>query len=281
MEPQGKQIFRRIQFLDPNDSAKQIQSATLRWEGLLQPKKPQIWYGIEWDNFNRGKHDGKFKNFQLFHSFFTSENSSFIKKEVLEAGLVDTAKTSVNENSEVENVFDQFFISLRDLYPDFFTDGDRDFKLDEINIGGKIVENTGINYRVKKLTAITLRNCQIVLNSGSFYQKLPETLDTDWTSSVQSLDLSLNFVQSLENLDIILNSFLPKLVNLELSGNQINFEELEGLNEFLLLKNLECLKLNVTNLTFANLNTLIGLLPNLRKNSLKFFILFSNFQNLS
>ena len=257
--PLGSKQFKRITLL--NSTTNLHESATIRWQGRLQPSKDTVWVGLEYDDECKGKHSGLFKNFQLFNTFFSREGGSFMKDEVLKNKIIE------NESNFTRTT--TFYQSLRANYPDFFTDGERDFKLDYINIGGKEVENVGIKYKVKKLNSITLRNEMIYLSDleENKILKIPDTLDLEWLKSVSNLDLSMNFVNSLEHLDGIIFSILPNLRWLSLSGNDIDFSKLclPKHCHFPSFSKLTDLHLNSTNISFTDLDRLITFLPNIKK----------------
>ena len=279
-QPQGNNTFQRILF--HHQKTRKLQSATIRWKGKLDPGKETIYYGIEYDNENEGKHNGKYKDFQLFHTYFSGSNGSFLKEKVLLENIIEPENYESKlptKSSDPTN----FFTNLRENYPDFFSDGNHDFDLDHIVFDGKKVENVGIGYRKKKLPSITLRNC--LINFGpklpadddddddgnkSIEKFIPETLDLEWLKSVEVIDLSLNLINNLVFLLKLFDRILPKLKHLKISGNSIDFELLESnllkLNDNLSITNrIEELSMNSTNMKTKNLVQICQLFPNLKK----------------
>ncbi|OHT09887.1 CAP-Gly domain containing protein [Tritrichomonas foetus] len=78
-----------IDFLMYRIRAADGSAATVRWEGILQDAKGNDgeWLGVEWDNPERGKHNGEYKGQKLFE--VTKPNSgSFVRKAAAKKGLV-------------------------------------------------------------------------------------------------------------------------------------------------------------------------------------------------
>ena len=113
-------------------------TATIKWRGRLTVKNPDTWLGIEFDDEYTGTHNGTFRDKRIFHTFYRSESGSFMKQ----------AKFDELEAAETTGIFEP----LKENYPDFFTDGAREYKMDEFEFGGgKKLEAVGIGYRVKRL----------------------------------------------------------------------------------------------------------------------------------
>ena len=47
---------------------------TIKYVGLVEDAGSELWYGIEWDDPSRGKHDGTVKGKRYFHARYTSKN---------------------------------------------------------------------------------------------------------------------------------------------------------------------------------------------------------------
>ena len=62
--------------------------ATVRWEGLLSDSKgnESKYLGVEWDNPERGKHNGEYKGKQLF-KVEKPNSGSFLREPTVKKGL--------------------------------------------------------------------------------------------------------------------------------------------------------------------------------------------------
>jgi len=182
---------------------------TIRWQGRLTEKNKDVWYGVEFDDDLSGTHNGSFREQRFFNTFYRGESGSFMKKlkvdELIEKGGVS---------------FVGVFEAMQENYPDFFTDGDRNYQMDTVQFGNKTVESVGIGYRKKMLHAINFRNC--MLDGRDF--EIPETFDSKWASSVKEIDLSQNMITNFEFVDDVIGKLFPKVWGLNLTGNYFDLD---------------------------------------------------------
>jgi len=226
------------------DNAGNLNSASIRWRGKLG-NNPSTWLGLEYDNEEKGKHSGVFKGEQKFQTYFSDESGSFMKQEALEKMKTLPRKTILE--------------ALREDYPDFFTDGDREFELEKIDMGGRIVESVGIGYRKKKLKVVGLQH-KHVTDVDDFVKKA-EKWDYDWAESVKEVNLSQNFIRDVKRTVELIKKLFKNVNVLSLDGNPLDFESFRGadMSDFIEIR------LNSTGVTLKNLETVLGVCSNLKE----------------
>lgn len=164
---------------------------TVRYLGAL-PGQDGVWLGVEWDDPERGKHDGQYKGKRLFNTLSSSPIcASFIRA------------------SRVADEPRSFLQALRFKYAD---DGHERTRLEadgSIEISGKVVEEVGFE-RIRKQQAL-LQELKIVLLDGlriqgvsgeTEFEKVQDEIAKTCPSIVE-LDMSRNLFEHWEDVALI------------------------------------------------------------------------------
>ncbi len=161
---------------------------TVRYSGPL-PDQDRVWLGVEWDEPDRGKHDGQYKGQRLFETLSSSPNcASFIRA------------------TRVAGQPRSFLQALRYKYAE---DGLERTTVDaagSIEISGKMVEEVGFE-RIRRQQAV-LHDLKIVLLDGLRIrgpgpQAEVERLQDEIASTcpnITELDLSRNLFEHWEDI---------------------------------------------------------------------------------
>lgn len=130
---------------------------TVRYHGIL-PGTKGVWLGVEWDDVDRGKHDGSFQGTKYFHclssvptagSFIRPSRSSDPPRSFLDALRFKYAAADISQSLlTVSNASSGNSISNGNV----------------IEISGKVVEEVGFE-RIRQQQAV-LQNLRIVLLDG-------------------------------------------------------------------------------------------------------------------
>ncbi|ESN97125.1 hypothetical protein HELRODRAFT_193366 [Helobdella robusta] len=195
------EINQRIQSIEGDDIG------TIKYVGPL-PNTTGLWLGIDWDNEERGKHDGTFSG-QRFFVTRTSKSGSFLRptKCATPISLMDAIREKyVVENERVDGESEN-------------DEQKKDDGVQSINeIGSKNVYFVGCSKiereqsSLKDLKSISLRKHAI-----SRCCSANQTLDT--LGSLVELSLADNLFTDWSEIQKIVNS-LPKLESLNLKGNR-------------------------------------------------------------
>ncbi|XP_036133346.1 tubulin-specific chaperone E [Molossus molossus] len=171
--------------------------ATVRFYGTVPPVAG-LWLGVEWDNPERGKHDGRHEGTVYFKCSHPT-GGSFIRPSKVSFGV-------------------DFLTALRNRYED----GPEECgKKEIVTIGKKPVETIGFDSVIKKqsqlseLRNISLRNCAVSCagDKGSIATACP---------NIRVLNLSQNLLSAWEEVTDIADQ-LRHLEVLDLSENKLGF----------------------------------------------------------
>ncbi|XP_007936661.1 tubulin-specific chaperone E [Orycteropus afer afer] len=173
--------------------------ATVRFSGIVPPTEG-LWLGVEWDNPERGKHDGSHEGTVYFECRHPT-GGSFIRPHKVNFGV-------------------DFLTAVKNRY--VLEDGpDEDRKEQIITIGNKPVEAIGFDSIIKqqsqlsKLQEVSLRNCAV--NCAGEKGIIAETCP-----NIRRVDLSRNLLSSWDEVIRIADQ-LKHMDVLILSENKLQF----------------------------------------------------------
>ncbi|XP_048656344.1 tubulin-specific chaperone E isoform X1 [Marmota marmota marmota] len=200
--------------------------ATVRFSGVVPPVAG-LWLGVEWDNPERGKHDGSHEGIVYFKCRHPT-GGSFIRPNKVNFGV-------------------DFLTAVKNRYA--LEDGPDDHGKEQIiTIGKKPVETIGFDSVIKQqshlnnLQEISLRNCAVSCagEKGGIARTCP---------NITRVDVSKNLLSSWDEVIRIADQ-LKNLVVLDLSENKLQFPSgspvLTGT-----FSTLKVLVLNQTGITWA------------------------------
>ncbi|CAI9177426.1 unnamed protein product [Rangifer tarandus platyrhynchus] len=173
--------------------------ATVRFSGIVPPVAG-LWLGVEWDNPERGKHDGSHEGTVYFKCRHPT-GGSFIRPNKVNFGV-------------------DFLTAIKNRY--VLEDEPKEEETEQIVIiGNKPVETIGFDSVIKqqsqlsKLQDVSLRNCAVngAGDKGGIAKACP---------NIRSIDLSKNLLSSWEEVIDIANQ-LKHLEVLNLSENKLTF----------------------------------------------------------
>ncbi|ENN77099.1 hypothetical protein D910_10209 [Dendroctonus ponderosae] len=180
---------------------------TVRFVGLL-PEHAGQWYGIEWDNPSRGKHNGTVNGVQFFQTGHPTAGS-FVRREKLNFGrtLIEAIAAQYgNEESDIaKRIHEQQIISLQ-----------RSINAPFIEFVGfdKVSSKQGKFESLKMISA----RAQHVSSLGD-----PSQLNTLF-QNIQQLDLSKNLLNSWQTVFDVCRQ-LDQLFWLNVNANLLTFPE--------------------------------------------------------
>ncbi|KAM5235043.1 tubulin-specific chaperone E [Ctenodactylus gundi] len=176
--------------------------ATVRFSGTVPPVEG-LWLGVEWDNPERGRHDGSHHGTVYFECRHPT-GGSFVRPNKVNFGV-------------------DFITAVKNLYG--VEDGSwDDSKQDPVTFGAKRVETVGFDSLVKqqsqlnKLHKVTLRNCAVSCagEPGAIASLCPNIREVDLLKNLlSSWDEVIQIAEELEHLEM-----------LNLSGNRMKFPSL-------------------------------------------------------
>ncbi|KAM9212525.1 tubulin-specific chaperone E isoform 1-T2 [Dugong dugon] len=172
--------------------------ATVCFSGVVPPTAG-LWLGVEWDNPERGKHDGSHEGTVYFKCRHTT-GGSFIRPNKVNFGV-------------------DFLTAVKNRY--VLEDGPEEDRKEQIIIGKKLVETVGFDSIIKqqsqlsKLQEVSLRNCAV--NGAGGKGGIAETCP-----NIRKLDLSRNLLSSWDEVILIADQ-LKHLDVLNLSENKLQF----------------------------------------------------------
>ncbi|XP_019507363.1 PREDICTED: tubulin-specific chaperone E isoform X1 [Hipposideros armiger] len=173
--------------------------ATVRFYGIVPPVAG-LWLGVEWDNPERGKHDGSHEGTVYFKCRHPT-GGSFVRPNKVNFGV-------------------DFLTAIKNRY--VLEDGpEEDGKEQIVTIGNKLVETIGFDSVIKqqsqlsKLQDISLRNCAVNCagDKGGIAKACP---------NIRNVDLSRNLLSSWDEVTDIADQ-LAHLEVLNLSENKLRF----------------------------------------------------------
>ncbi|KAK3533705.1 hypothetical protein QTP70_023976 [Hemibagrus guttatus] len=187
----------RIQEQDQDAVGRRVlcdgERATVRYIGTVPPTTG-LWLGVEWDNPERGKHDGSYEGVQYFACSHPT-GGSFVRAKKVNFGVDFLSAVKLRYEMELDEAIGE-----------------------EVKISTKTVNLVGFEsilekQRMENLTEIALINCEV---SGPG----PVNEIRKHTPNVVSLDLSGNLLSSWEVVAAITEQ-LDKLQELCLSQNRL------------------------------------------------------------
>ncbi|XP_037546358.1 tubulin-specific chaperone E [Nematolebias whitei] len=163
--------------------------ATVRYVGPVPPT-PGLWLGVEWDNAERGKHDGSHGGVQYF-TCRHPKGGSFVRPAKASFGV-------------------DFLTALQRTY-EFNTE---EVLSEEITVSSKKLEWLAVEARRFESLPAVMLNCQEVNGPGAPGEIRKTTPNVRW------LDLSGSLLSSWEEVSSITEQ-LEKLEGLQLSNNRL------------------------------------------------------------
>nr|XP_019602536.1 PREDICTED: tubulin-specific chaperone E isoform X1 [Rhinolophus sinicus] len=198
--------------------------ATVRFYGIVPPVAG-LWLGVEWDNPERGKHDGSHEGTVYFKCRHPT-GGSFVRPNKVNFGV-------------------DFLTAIKKRY--VLEDGPEEVGKEQIvTIGNKPVETIGFDSIIKqqsqlsKLQEISLRNCAVSCagDKGAIAKACP---------NIRNVDVSRNLLSSWDEVTDIADQ-LTHLEVLNLSENKLRFpsDSLSPTGRFTTLKVLVLSRTGVT-----------------------------------
>nr|XP_034805250.2 tubulin-specific chaperone E isoform X1 [Pan paniscus]XP_054955954.1 tubulin-specific chaperone E isoform X1 [Pan paniscus] len=213
--------------------------ATVRFAGVVPPVAGP-WFGVEWDNPERGKHDGSHEGTVYFKCRHPT-GGSFIRPNKVNFGT-------------------DFLTAIKNRY--VLEDGpEEDRKEQIVTIGNKPVETIGFDSIMKqqsqlsKLQEVSLRNCAVSCagEKGGVAEACP---------NIRKVDLSKNLLSSWDEVIHIADQ-LRYLEVLNVSENKLKFPSGSVLTGT--LSALKVLVLNQTGITWAEVLRCVAGCPGLEE----------------
>ncbi|XP_047615439.1 tubulin-specific chaperone E [Phacochoerus africanus] len=173
--------------------------ATVRFSGIVPPVAG-LWLGVEWDNPERGKHDGSHEGTVYFKCRHPT-GGSFIRPNKVNFGV-------------------DFLTAIKNRYV-LEGEPEEEEKEQTVIIGNKPVETIGFDSVVKqqsqlsKLQEVSLRNCAV--NGAGDKRGIAQACP-----NIRSIDLSKNLLSSWDDVVAIADQ-LKHLEVLNLSENKLRF----------------------------------------------------------
>uniref|UniRef100_A0A8D0ZEB5 Tubulin-specific chaperone E n=1 Tax=Sus scrofa TaxID=9823 RepID=A0A8D0ZEB5_PIG len=173
--------------------------ATVRFSGIVPPVAG-LWLGVEWDNPERGKHDGSHEGTVYFKCRHPT-GGSFIRPNKVNFGV-------------------DFLTAVKNRYV-LEDEPEEEEKEQTVIIGNKPVETIGFDSVVKqqsqlsKLQEVSLRNCAV--NGAGDKRGIAQACP-----NIRSIDLSKNLLSSWDDVIAIADQ-LKHLEVLNLSENKLRF----------------------------------------------------------
>uniref|UniRef100_A0A8D0IPX1 Tubulin-specific chaperone E n=1 Tax=Sus scrofa TaxID=9823 RepID=A0A8D0IPX1_PIG len=173
--------------------------ATVRFSGIVPPVAG-LWLGVEWDNPERGKHDGSHEGTVYFKCRHPT-GGSFIRPNKVNFGV-------------------DFLTAIKNRYV-LEDEPEEEEKEQTVIIGNKPVETIGFDSVVKqqsqlsKLQEVSLRNCAV--NGAGDKRGIAQACP-----NIRSIDLSKNLLSSWDDVIAIADQ-LKHLEVLNLSENKLRF----------------------------------------------------------
>ncbi|XP_029449707.1 tubulin-specific chaperone E isoform X2 [Rhinatrema bivittatum] len=205
--------------------------ATVRYVGYVPPT-PEIWLGVEWDNPERGKHNGCHKGIQYFACSHPT-GGSFVRPKKVRFGV-------------------DFVTAVKKRYGFEDEHSEEDDEAEAIVMGRKTVELVGFQHiqekqsQLNKLKEISLRECAVgdPGERGEICQTCP---------NIMLLNLSKNLLPSWDKVAEIASQ-LKNLEILDLSENKLRVPS-DPVSLSSAFINLKVLSLTETGITWTEILT--------------------------
>ncbi|KAK6183626.1 hypothetical protein SNE40_011064 [Patella caerulea] len=222
--------------------------ATIKYIGEVPPTKG-LWLGVDWDEPNRGKHDGTHNNIKYFTTRY-EKSGSFVRPQKVNTGIT-------------------FISAVRDRYG-LKSEHDAGVITDELFVVGTgkttVVEMVGaksLNLRQSKLADLL----EVDVKGLPIYGAGQDDLST-LTPNLVEVNLGKNLLSSWKSVAEIVRQ-LPKLTNLILSLNRLPVpKDVESLSSD--FTHIKSLKLNFTFYTWQELLECSKMVKNLESLSFCF-----------
>ena len=224
-------------------------TATIKYVGPLKHKKDanqnEIWFGLEWDDVTRGKHNGTVENFEYFKTKNNLNSGSLIKSTKVNIGQTFKGALGYKYNFYEEEGNDLHKDIDKALEKDNFISTDK--KIINIELVGK-------EKAAKKFSQFEYMTC--IDLSFSYINNLGNNLN-EILPRLKELSLTRTLLTKWNDLLSVLIEF-KNLNLLNFSENILQFDDLyeENIKKFIsgeLKQNLHTLVLNKCNLTLYDL----------------------------
>ncbi|KAL1517512.1 hypothetical protein ABEB36_001268 [Hypothenemus hampei] len=216
---------------------------TVRFIGTI-PNYAGKWYGIEWDDPSRGKHNGSINGLQYFQTKHAT-SGSFIRKEKINFGktLIEAliGKYGKEENHTIKKIHEQQIINLQK------------------QIKAPFIEFVGFDKVSSKQS--DFQSLEIVNVRGQFVSSIDklEQLKSLFPN-IRQLDLSKNLLTSWHDILDICDQ-LPQLYLLNVSENMLVLPE----NDQRIFPNITVFICGHMNLTWQDIKILSAIFPNINE----------------
>ncbi|RKF58752.1 Tubulin-specific chaperone E [Erysiphe neolycopersici] len=179
---------------------------TLRYIGEVDGHQGQ-WFGVEWDDANRGKHDGSLDGKRYFSCHSPSSTAG---------SFVRPSRPTDPERSFIEAIYDKYAAGETSLVSGSSSK--------EIIISGKVAQEVGFD-KIREIQS-RLHEIKIVILDGmriSVVERDHESI-YDTCPKIVELDLGRNLFRCFTEISVICSK-LPNLKELRLNGNRISDTE--------------------------------------------------------
>ena len=223
------------------------EKATVRYVGQVSGTKGE-WIGVEWDDPNRGKHDGSHNGERYFTTSSGPTAGSFVRAHKIDRGIC-LAEGVRRRYGEVKGE----------------TAGVDEDQLDRLRkeFNAPFVQVVGFDKVNKQQSDFAKLRIVSLKNNGIF--GLGKELDVgEWMPNVRELDLSQNLIKNWKDVANI-GTKLQKLRVLNVSGNKIPLEpsDLESIREAF-ASNLKQLVMNEMKYSWKEISQIASAIPNLQ-----------------
>ncbi|XP_050301036.1 tubulin-specific chaperone E [Anthonomus grandis grandis] len=180
---------------------------TVRYIGSL-PERPGKWYGIEWDDPGRGKHNGTVNGIQYFQTRYPTAGS-FVRREKINFGksIIEAIMTKYGnkENDIMKKIHEQQIVNFQKTIKAPFIEF----------VGFDKVSTKQGNFESLKIVSVDCQNVSSVGEPNELRSLIP---------NITSLDISTNLLTTWNDVFQICEQ-LDKLSSLNVSNNRLTFSE--------------------------------------------------------
>ncbi|XP_030765565.1 tubulin-specific chaperone E [Sitophilus oryzae] len=216
---------------------------TVRYIGKL-PDYPGIWYGIEWDDPTRGKHNGTVNGVQYFQTKHLT-SGSFVRREKINFGrsLIEAiiVRYSGQESDLMKRIHEQQLISLQKSIKAPFIEF----------VGFEKVSTKQSNFEALGIVSVRLQNVSFIGEPNELGRLCP---------NIREIDISRNLFTSWADVLNICQQ-LPQLYWLNISENLLELPE--EIND--VYPNISVFICGNMNLTWTDIKRLSKIFPNINE----------------
>ncbi|KAI3640966.1 hypothetical protein MIR68_001844 [Amoeboaphelidium protococcarum] len=217
---------------------------TVKYYGKLHPRQgEQLWFGVEWDDLSRGKHNGNVDGVQYF--------------QCKQNGAGSFIKASVNLD---------FGRDFQEAYQEKYL---QSFHIECERFGSVNVDTSLLRSHIKSIQTVDLSRCRVSSLDGLLQSLQMQNITNGKACmnvrDIHHLDLSYNLINDL-SLVIQCCRHLTNLKVLNLSGNRFDpLSHVRDVQQLIVNSSVETLILNNVDLSPQSLQVILDGLPNVRE----------------